>query len=63
MRDASGQARRLCPEDLVGYSFITQGEWGLEKTASSFLGMVAPAWYSVCIQISRRVVLKLLPLV
>jgi len=27
MRDASGQARRLCPEDLLGCSFIIQGEW------------------------------------
>ena len=29
------------PQDLVGYSFILQGEWGLEKPASSFLGVVA----------------------
>ena len=37
MRDASQQARRLCPEDEVGYSFIIQEEWGREKTASSSL--------------------------
>jgi len=37
VRDASRQARKLCPEDLVGYSFIIQGEWGLEKPASSFM--------------------------
>ena len=47
MRDASGQARRLRPEGPVGYSFIIQGEWGLEKPASSFLGIVAPPWYLV----------------
>ena len=28
VRDASGQAWKLCPEDQVGYSFIIQGEWG-----------------------------------
>jgi len=28
VRDASGQAWELCPEDQVGYSFIIQGEWG-----------------------------------
>ena len=29
VRDTSGQARKLCPEDrgLVGYSFILQREW------------------------------------
>ena len=38
MRDASRQAKRLCPEDPVGCSFIIQGEWGWEKaTSSSFL--------------------------
>jgi len=42
VRNASMQTRRLCPEDPVGYSFIIQGEWGLEKPASSFLGVVAP---------------------
>ena len=26
MRDASRQARRLCPGDLVGYRFTIQGE-------------------------------------
>ena len=42
MRDASGQARKLRPQDQVNYNFIIQGEWGWEKTASSFLGVVAP---------------------
>ena len=32
MRDTSRQARRLCPEDLVGYSVRIQGKWGGEKT-------------------------------
>ena len=35
VRDASTQARKLCPDDLVGYSFIIQREWGSERTASS----------------------------
>ena len=46
--------------------FISQGEWGLEKPASSFLGVSGKLLLSickVCIQIHRRVVLKLLPLV
>ena len=47
MREASGQAWKLCPQDPVGYSFIIQGEWGSEKTTSSFLGVVAPPWYQV----------------
>ena len=34
-------------QDPVCYSFIIQGEWGSEKTASSFLGVVAPPWYQV----------------
>ena len=29
------------------YSFIVQGEWGAEKTASSFLGVAAPPRYQV----------------
>ena len=64
VREANRQERKLFPEDLVAHSFIIQGEWGLEKPASSFLGVVAPSQYQVrCIQIRRRVVLKLLPLV
>ena len=47
MRDASRQARKLCPEDLMDYSFIIQGKWGLEKPASSFLGVVVSPWYPV----------------
>ena len=35
MRGGSRQARRLCPQDLVGCIFIIQGEWGWEKTTSS----------------------------
>ena len=42
VRDASRQAKKLCPKDPVGHSVIIQGAWGLEKTASSFLGVVAP---------------------
>ena len=42
VRDAQGQARKLCPEDPVGHSFILQGERGLERPASSFLGAAAP---------------------
>ena len=45
--DASREARRLCPEDLVGYGFISHGEWGSEKTTSSLLEVVAPPWYLV----------------
>ena len=47
MRDASGHARKLCLEDPVGYSFIILGVCGSEKTASSFLGVLAPPWYPV----------------
>ena len=38
VRDASGQARRLCPQDLVGYSFIIREGVGVGKktTSSSF---------------------------
>ena len=46
-RDASRQARKLCPQDPVGYSFTLQGERGSEKTASSFLGVAAPPWHLV----------------
>ena len=42
-----GRQRNFAPQDSVGYSFIIQGEWGSEKTASSFLGVVAPPWYPV----------------
>ena len=47
MRDASGQARKFCSEDLVGYSFIIQEEWGWQKTSSSLLGALASPWYLV----------------
>ena len=42
----TGEAQ-LSPKDPVGYSFIMQGEWGSEKTTSSFLGVVAPPKYPV----------------
>ena len=62
MRDASGQARRLCPEDPVGYSFILQGERGAEKPASSLpSSSLVSGGGEVCIQISGRAVLKVLP--
>ena len=35
VRDASRQARRLCPKDPMDYIFIIHGEWGWEKTAFS----------------------------
>ena len=66
MRDASGQARKLCSEDPVGYGFVLQGEWGLEKPVSSFLGIAAPPWNlvsSVFKSAEGWLVLKLLPLV
>ena len=47
MRDASGQVRRLCPEDQMGYSFIIQGELGGGDHIFLFLGVVAPPWYLV----------------
>ena len=45
----AGRHELLYPEDLVGYSFIIQGEWGLEKPASSFLGVVAPQYLLKCV--------------
>ena len=60
VRGASGQAWKLCPE--VGYSFIIQGEWVSGKTTSFFTSSYLVS-VKVCIQISIRVVLKLLPLV
>ena len=46
MRDTSRQARRLWPKDWVGYSFIIQGEWAVQKDCFClFLGVVAPPWY------------------
>ena len=46
----------------VGYSFIIQGEWGkrqpLPLSSSSSPSLVSA---KMCIQISRRVILKLLP--
>ena len=47
MTNARSQAQKLCPEDPVSYSFIIQGEKGLEKPASSLLGVVSPPWYLV----------------
>ena len=66
MRDARGQARRLCPKDSISWATVLaikgSGGWKdclfLSRTSSFSL---VPC--KVCIQISRRVVLKLLPLV
>ena len=79
VRDASKQARRICPKDKVGYSFIIQEKWGVEKDhLILFLRVVTPPLYLVrgylilqgqtrtvkeFIQISRRVFLKPLPLI
>ena len=55
MRGASGQTQKLCPEDLVSHSFMLQGEWRVEKTSSSFLGVLAPPWYPVrCVFKSQK---------
>ena len=54
--------KEALPKDAVGHSFIIQGEWGSEKTASSFTSSSLVS-HKVPIQISRRVVFKLLPLV
>ena len=62
VRGARRQAWKLCPEDLVGYSFIIQGEWQSKKTTSFFTGSSLVSG-KVCIHIRRRVVLILLPLV
>ena len=53
------------PLNPVGYSFITQGEWGWEKDLLFLSGSSSSSLVSgkVCIPISRRAVLKLLPLV
>ena len=42
-----GKQGGSAPLDLMGYNFIIQEELGWEKTASSFLGGVAPPWYPV----------------
>ena len=31
VRRPSGQEKRLCPKDQVGYIFIIQGNWGVGK--------------------------------
>ena len=70
--DLSGQVYVRCkragvealPRGCSGLQFSHPREWGLAKPGSSFLGVVAPPWYPVrSVQIRRRVVLKLLPLV
>ena len=63
MRDASGQAQKLCPEDSLGTVLSSKGSkgWkGLFPSGSSSSSLVSS---KVCIQIRRRVVLTLLPLV
>ena len=47
VRDASGQARRICPQDPGGLQFYHPKGVGWAKTTSSFLGVVAPPWYLV----------------
>ena len=62
MRDGS----RLCPKDLVGYSFFHQKGVGVRRDSLFlFLQVVDPPCYmvKVLIPISRRVVLRLLHLV
>ena len=66
VRDASGQAKKLCPEDLVGgLQFYQPRGVGVGKAplflSGSSSSSLAPG--KVCIQMSRRAVLKLLPLV
>ena len=53
--------KEALPRGLVGFSFIFQVEVG--KAVSSFLEVAVPPSQEVYIQISRRVVLKLLLLV
>ena len=45
MRDASRQARSLCPEDWVGCNFTIQGQRGEENHLFLFLGVVASPRY------------------
>ena len=48
MRDASGQTRRLCPQDEVGYQFYHPRGVGEGKDCLFlFLQEVAPPWYQV----------------
>ena len=63
MRDESGQAQKLCPEDLVGYSFYHPRAVGVGKDHLCLSGSTGSSLVSlkVCMQIRRRVVLKLLP--
>ena len=46
VREASGQTKKLCPEDPEriprASGFIIQGAWGWERPASSFPGGAAP---------------------
>ena len=65
VRNASRQAQKLCPEDPVGYSFYQPRGVGVGKDhfflpGNSSSSLVAGKVY---IQINRKVVLKLWPLV
>ena len=63
----AGRQESSAPRIQGATVFISQGEWGSEKTTSFLLGVVAlprhPASSRVCLQIRRRAVLKLLPFV
>ena len=76
VRDVNRQARRLCPEDQVGYSFIIQGRWwwwggylplvvcsSMVYSKKVFDPKGHTRTVMALIQISGRVILKLLPLV
>lgn len=65
MRDASGQAQKLCPEDPMGYRFYYPRGVGVGKARLFLSRSISSSLLSgeVCIQIRRRVVLKPLPLV
>ena len=63
MRDASWHAGKLLTKDLRWASFIIQGAWGAGKDSLFLSGSSSSSLISlkVCIQVGRRVVLKLLP--
>ena len=65
MRDASGQARNLCPEDPGGLQFYHPREVGVGKACLFLSGSSSSSlvFGKAGIQISRRRVLKSLPLV
>ena len=56
MRRTSRQARKLCPEDEVGYIFIIQGKRGGRKELPGHLVRRQTRTVKPLIQISRKVV-------